>query len=406
MVGSEWSRRKLYEWLKAWRTYHSSLGVEREPPTPSVLIVGPTGTGKTLAVTLAAKALDLELFTIDLSDARTRASVEKLVSDVLGAVDLFGKRKLLVFDCLEGALINEELVMYFREILGQHGVPVVFISTKEDKSIEFFKRRLRGMFELLRFRKIPPRLIELYLGRVIKEERIDIERSALFEVTKISNGDVRAAILALQQLAAYPSSMEEVGQKTASYTVEESVRGFLSASSPEEAGEYLRGLEESTLMPSEKLKIIFYSLLASRIPRQKLVAALRALASINLWVKLVEASREWSVLKWFNKILLLHHKELCGIKRVAYSDGEFSWDLRLKYLRRREYGELLKKLRRAVNASTSDTVLHCLPVLYAYLVSKRTASKTKEYLMRKGLDPKEIEKVVEIARGVLGGEGE
>ena len=80
MVGNEEARAEITKWFSSWA-----------PGARPLLLVGPPGTGKTTAATLACRAFGLDMIGMNASDARSRSRITRLLGPVMGNANVAGR---------------------------------------------------------------------------------------------------------------------------------------------------------------------------------------------------------------------------------------------------------------------------------------------------------------------------
>ncbi len=153
----------------------------------ALLVHGPTGSGKSTAIKLAAQEMGYELVEIHANEKRA-ASDFLQVSQQRG---LFYKKKILLFEDLETMTLRG-----FSELISRSGHPV--ICTVGD----FYQLSpaFRKLFRPVKFEKISAAEMLKFLGSVCKKEGLLCEQRQLEQLSKTSNGDVRSALIDLEIL--------------------------------------------------------------------------------------------------------------------------------------------------------------------------------------------------------------
>ena len=153
----------------------------------NVLILGQTGTGKTLAARLIAKELCYECIEFHLSDSSFKEIKQHIISSSQSS---FGKKKLIIIDEIE--LLETRK---FSDIL-ELNTPIVLIANEYSRHITY----LRNYFHIVKFSKPRYDMIFKFLLDVCKKEGIKYEDNALLQLSRSCGGDIRSALIDLETL--------------------------------------------------------------------------------------------------------------------------------------------------------------------------------------------------------------
>jgi replication factor C large subunit len=175
MLGNQKQVSEIRVWLKNWKRGRA------------LLVYGPTGSGKTLSVKLLARELGYEV----LESTASERSISEITKAV-GHKSLFFNKKLVLIDEIE--FFRPGKVM---ELIKKSNFPLVFISINPyQRNLTALRKRCR----LVRFEKIRPDVMARFLREICKKEGINYNDGVLFQVARMSNGDMRAALLDLDIL--------------------------------------------------------------------------------------------------------------------------------------------------------------------------------------------------------------
>jgi replication factor C large subunit len=200
VVGNEEAIEKLVSWVKSW-----DKGV---PKKRAAFLHGPPGIGKTVSVEALVNDLNLELVERNASDYRTEDAVQRFAGLASQSGTLFGKKRLILFDELDGIAGREDRggVGAITQIVKAALVPIVLIA---NNAYDPRLGALRFYCEVIEFKKPPAGEVMKHLSRICKSEGIVADDTALKFIAQRSEGDVRSAVNDLQALAQ--------GRKTLSY---------------------------------------------------------------------------------------------------------------------------------------------------------------------------------------------
>jgi replication factor C large subunit len=192
VVGNEEAIQRLVSWVKSW-----SKGV---PKRRAAFLYGPPGIGKTVTVEALANDLNMELVERNASDHRTEEAVQKFAGLASQSGTLFGKKRLILFDEVDGITGREDRggVGAITQIVKAALVPVVLIANNA------YNQRLgslRYYCEAIEFKKPAAGAVMKHLKRISDREGIKADEAALKFIAQRSEGDIRSAVNDLQALA-------------------------------------------------------------------------------------------------------------------------------------------------------------------------------------------------------------
>ncbi|HLD39160.1 MAG TPA: AAA family ATPase [archaeon] len=153
----------------------------------ALLVYGPTGSGKSTSIRLVASELDYEVI-------GTHADEERSVKGFFEASmqrGVFSRKKVLLFDDVTtGSLRN------FSQLIEKSEHPVI-CTTDDAYQLSAASRK---NFKLLKFGRIAETDMIRFLEIVCKNEHIALQHRELEQLTKTSNGDIRALLIDLDTL--------------------------------------------------------------------------------------------------------------------------------------------------------------------------------------------------------------
>jgi len=192
VVGNEEAIENLASWVKSW-----DKGI---PKRRAVFLYGPPGIGKTLSVEALANDLNMELVERNASDYRTEEAVQKFAGLASQYGTLFGKKRLILFDELDGITGKEDRggVGAITSIVKMAQCSIILIA---NNAYDPRLATLRFYCQLIEFKKPPAGEVMKHLSKICKSEGIAADEAALKFVAQRSEGDVRSAVNDLQALA-------------------------------------------------------------------------------------------------------------------------------------------------------------------------------------------------------------
>ncbi|MBI4016142.1 MAG: replication factor C large subunit [Candidatus Aenigmarchaeota archaeon] len=173
----------------------------------AVLVYGPSGGCKTSGVHALAKELNLELVEVNASDCRNSAALEQKVGMAVCQASLFGMKKLILVDEIDGISGTEDRggVPSLLSIIAKSVYPVVL--TANDPWDHKFSKLLSKCL-LVEFPQLPHADIVPVLKQVCLIENITHTDDNLNVLARRSGGDLRGALNDLQTIAIFLNSSE------------------------------------------------------------------------------------------------------------------------------------------------------------------------------------------------------
>ncbi len=192
IVGNRQAIDDLISWLRSWER-----GI---PKKRAALLYGPPGIGKTVTVEALANDWSLELVEKNASDYRTEDAVRKFAGLASQYGTLFGKKRLVLFDELDGLTGREDRggVGAIIKVVKQAQCPIILIA---NNAYDPRLSSLRFYCLLIQFKKPHVRSVAKRLRQICQREGIEPKEEALQFIAQRSQGDVRSAINDLQALA-------------------------------------------------------------------------------------------------------------------------------------------------------------------------------------------------------------
>jgi len=177
MVGNEESRASIMEWFAKWKK-----------GTKPLLLVGPPGIGKTTMAYLVAKQFGYDMIGLNASDVRSKSRINEILTPVLGNVSVLGTPMIFV-DEVDGIHGRSDYggAAALVDILKEPTVPIVLAAN--DDTLDKMKN-IRKVVKTISFKKIPPRLLRVYLENILKKESATLSPGSLIKVIHKSRGDI------------------------------------------------------------------------------------------------------------------------------------------------------------------------------------------------------------------------
>jgi replication factor C large subunit len=192
VIGNEEAIQRLLGWVKSWD--------KGAPKRRAAFLYGPPGIGKTVTVEALANDLNMELVERNASDYRTEEAVQKFAGLASQSGTLFGKKRLILFDEIDGITGREDRggVGAITQIAKAALVPIILIA---NNAYDPRLGSLRYYCEAIEFKKPAAGAVVKHLKRICDREEIKADEASLKFIAQRSEGDVRSAVNDLQALA-------------------------------------------------------------------------------------------------------------------------------------------------------------------------------------------------------------
>ncbi len=193
IVGNKAAVTKITEWLHKW-----PKGIIRNQR--ALMLFGPAGVGKTIAVYTIANEFNFEVFEINASVKRSKKMINELLKTSTKTGTLTGKRgRIVLIDELGGLSGKSDrgAASAIKDNIQETQVPIILITNDvSDSKI----RPLLKITTFIEFEPITDREIIKKLKSLCAAESLTIEEPTLELLASSSRGDLRAAINDLQKL--------------------------------------------------------------------------------------------------------------------------------------------------------------------------------------------------------------
>jgi len=360
VVGNEEAIEKLGSWVKSW-----DKGV---PKRRAVFLYGPPGIGKTVCVEALANDLNMELVERNASDYRTEEAVQRFAGLASQYGTLFGKKRLILFDELDGITGREDRggVGAITSIVKAAQCPIVLIA---NNAYDPKLTTLRFYCQLIEFKKPPAGEVMKHLSKICKSEGIAADEAALKFVAQRSEGDVRSAVNDLQALAQGKTSLayEDVSwlayrdRKEAIFNV---MRLIFYGKSADAAK---RALDMADVDADMLFEWIYENLPSHLNEPSDLANGMDSLAIADLYRGRIRASQDWTLLRYVIDFMTAG-VAMAREKSTPSGFVPFRFPTRIRMLsktrsERQLQGQIGLKIKRRCHISANRATKEILPYL-------------------------------------------
>ena len=350
MVGNEESRAVIMEWFAKWKK-----------GTKPLLLVGPPGIGKTTIAYLIAKQFGYDMIGLNASDARSKSRLNEILIPVLGNVSVLGTPMIFV-DEVDGIHGRGDYggAAALIDILKEPTVPIILAANYDtlDKM-----KGIKKVVKTIHFKRIPPRLLRVYLENILKKEGVKLSPGSLIKVIYKSHGDIRSMINLTQSLVTGFNPQIETSFE--SINVEDGVNAFFKANSIEEARSVLYSMQ---IDPRTKIDTFYSSIITSDLDNATLAKYLKVISNADMLYGKIIKTQNWRLLRYLNDVLIeLYQND----DRIRYSQYNLSWPL-LNRIRwdNKKIKSLSYVMAKKLHTSSSTFVTLCLPYVLFCIKNK------------------------------------
>jgi replication factor C large subunit len=350
MVGNEESRAAIMEWFAKWKK-----------GTKPLLLVGPPGIGKTTIAYLVAKQFGYDMIGLNASDVRSKSRINEILMPVLANVSVMGIPMIFV-DEVDGIHGRSDFggASALIDILKEPTVPIILAANSDTSDkMKGIKKAVKTIY----FKKIPPRLLRIYLENILKKENAKLSPGSLIKVIDKSRGDVRSMINLTQSFVTGFNPQTETTFEN--INIEDGINAFFKANSIEEARLILYSMQ---IDPREKINAFYSSIITSNIDNSTLAKYLEIMSNADMLFGKIMKTQNWRLLRYLNDILIKLYQ---NDDRIRYSKYNLSWPL---LNRIRWDGAKIKSLSsimaKKLHLSSSSFVTICLPFVLFCIKNK------------------------------------
>ena len=279
--------------------------IEKFPTTKhkALLLYGPSGTGKTGSAIAAAHDYDLEFVETNASDVLNKEQVNATFGAALKQGSLFGRRKLILIDEVDGISGQEDRggMQALLELLEKGTYPVILTCTNP---FDYSFNNLRKLCTLVAFEKIPVQAIHEHLRYICDKEGISFEEGALKQLARQSGGDMRGALTDLEIASIRgkitAAVLEELGFREQQDSMPNALTKILKTTDPKIAAEAFVRIEEDQ---DEQFLWLDKNIPAEYTKAEDLARAYDALSIADIYRRRIRRWQHWRFMVYINSFL-------------------------------------------------------------------------------------------------------
>jgi replication factor C large subunit len=202
------------------------------------------------------------------------------------------------------------------KILKEPTVPII-LAANSDQSDKM--KNIKKTTKPIYLKPLPPRLLGLYLQKVLKEEDAKLGPGITIKLITNCRGDIRSLLnMAQAMVTGFEPPMEKSFENI---DVEAAINAFFKAKSKEEAQIVLYSLR---IDPREKINAFYSSIITSNLSNEDLARMLDVISEADILYGKIMRTQEWRLLRYLDNVLLKLYQENLP---VQFSQYNLSWPL-------------------------------------------------------------------------------
>lgn len=349
--------------------------MRRPKKNKALLFYGPPGVGKSALIEAYAKENNLDVVQMNASDFRSAKDINEVIGKSMVQQTLFKRGKIFFIDEVDGLFGRgdfggaAELVNAIRE--SKH--PIV-LSANNPYNPKL--KALRNYCTLIKFDKISVWDLEKRLRHICEDEGIEADDSVLKMLARMSNGDLRSAIMDLENISSgrkliTSKYLEDLGYRERERNVFDALKIIFKTRSVMAAKLALNDLDKD---PEELLWWIENNVAREYERPEEVALAFEALSKADMFRQKIRARQNWKLLAYMIDMMTagvaVSKKEMYR-KFVKYQYPDNIIILGSSKQSRKSASELYKKLSEYFHCSSRKFKSQTLPYLRVMMSSRK-----------------------------------
>ncbi len=259
----------------------------------AIMIYGPPGCGKTLTAEIVAHELKYELVRLTAADFRSYYQLKRSILQSSLQASLSYKGKILLIDELE-FVFDPGMKRGLKELIRESPFPVILIS--QNPYVPQL-REIRKFCKLVKFNRVKWTSIKRLMEKIVKAEKIKYESNALDQLARMSNGDVRAALIDLSSLPEVTvESLQTIGDRAQEQSIFDTLKVLFKTLDLENA--YL-ALDQAEKTPDEIFWWLEENIFREYEKPEDIAKAYQYLAFADFFKNQITRRQAWALQKYF-----------------------------------------------------------------------------------------------------------
>jgi replication factor C large subunit len=330
----------------------------------SIILHGPTGTGKTSSIHAIAKENNLTILEVNASDIRNKKAILEFFGDSLNQTTLFSKGKVILFDDADALSGTKDRggAQAIMSLIETSEFPIILTTTDPWGSK---LSKLRKKSELIEFK--PSTYLEIIevLKKICEKEQIKVTESVLKKIAIRNEGDIRSSINDLQTAATGKTELNEINMEDIGYRErEESILKLLQLIFKSKETKLINRAIENVNFKLDEILLWVEENLPSEYYGNELFEAFERLSKADIFRGRIRKNQYWRFLV-YQKILMslgiALAKESPKNRSVDYIRSKRIlklWIAKIKYAKRKEKAQ---EIAQQIHVSTKRVLSEVMP---------------------------------------------
>jgi len=269
------------------------------PYKKTLLLHGPSGTGKTSLAYALAQENNSEILELNASDLRDREKLEQILKPATQQQSLFGKKgKIILIDEIDGITIDRGGLPELLALIEKTHFPII-ITANNIWQQKF--ALLRRKVEMIKLKEIKYESVLKILQSIAKKEKKEVDENLLKTIAAKSRGDIRAALNDLQTILYIEKeiTIKEIHEREKEEDIFQVLRKvFKNKSDPK-----LTEVYDSVDMPMDDIFLWLEENIPYEYKGEELALAYDALSKADVFRGRIHRQQHWRFLVYENFLL-------------------------------------------------------------------------------------------------------